>query len=165
MSKGARRNLYRPNGIINVIKTRLCLSSGHWWYPFKASITVKYLVYWSICRLMSAIALIGVGEVYNSRFTYLLNREKSTYIRISSEFFFCWYDNGCALFCRMRNWLNYSLRLERIQLFFDFIFICVRNRSWRDNTKRFGIVSKIYFKQFAIHDAYLFVKRYRKFIY
>ena len=51
--------LKRPNGVMNVVYNWLSSSSGHWWYPFAASTTVKYL---TSSAAMSAIVFAGVGD-------------------------------------------------------------------------------------------------------
>ena len=45
-----------PNGVMNVVSFWLSSSRGHWWYPFKASNTVKYL---ALDSYMSATASAG----------------------------------------------------------------------------------------------------------
>ena len=35
--------LNHPNGVMNVVKFWLSSARGYWWYPFVASMTVKYL--------------------------------------------------------------------------------------------------------------------------
>ena len=65
---------------MNVVNSRLCASSGHWRYPFRA---VKYLAFdWAI----SATASTGVTGGYSSRQTNWLSLDKSALMRILSEF-------------------------------------------------------------------------------
>ena len=78
---GARRYLNLPNGVMNVVRSWLCSSRGHWWYPLRASNFVKILAFSSA---MSATASAGVADWYLSCFTNLFRRERSTHIRILS---------------------------------------------------------------------------------
>ena len=56
MPYGARRYLNLPKGVINVVKSWLSSSRGHWWYPFLASKMVKNL---ALLAAMSATASAG----------------------------------------------------------------------------------------------------------
>ena len=75
---GARRYLNLPNGAMNVVRSWLCSSRGHWWYPLRASNFVKILVF------SSAMSAKASADWYLSRFTNLFRRERSTHIRILS---------------------------------------------------------------------------------
>ena len=82
---GARRYLNLPKGVMNVVRSWLSSSRGHWWYPLRASSFVNTFAF---SEAISATACAGVGHWYLSLLTYLFKCERSTHILILSVPFF-----------------------------------------------------------------------------
>ena len=124
---------------------------------------IKNSKYFECLLLMSAIASLGVHTEYNSRCTYLLSLEKSTQIRMSSEFFFGGHDYGCTPFRGLSYRFNDSLRLKRAQLLLYLAAVCVRYHTWCAHAKWFDIVFQVDTERFSSHHSHLSIEYRRKF--
>jgi len=105
---GVLRYLKCPNGVIKVVYNWLSSSSEHWWYPFAASVMVKYFVpFAEVCAAASAV----VGYCYLSLLTQQFRREWLTHIRILSDPGY--YNRGTPL-CHLSNWCDNALLLQHL---------------------------------------------------